>query len=187
MTVRLVRHGRADYDGGAVRQILLDVYAEVYAEQIATDPFFSMEWFADRLENHVEGRRWEAVVGYDGDDPVGYGYGCSLSPGARWWSVVVDVSGAPLDEEYTYETGDRTLALFELMVRVRWRRTGTAHRIHEELLAGRSDQRVSLGNNAEHGRVRALYESWGYQKVGTSRPFPDAPLYNVLVRDLRGL
>lgn len=36
-----------------IRGTLLDVYADVYAEDIATNPFFSVERFEERLETHV--------------------------------------------------------------------------------------------------------------------------------------
>lgn len=184
--VRLRRYDRADYDSHPViRQALLDVNAEVYAAQIATDPFFSADRFADRLDGHVAGERWEAVIGFDGDQPVGYAYGCALGPSSRWWSEAVGLDGEPLAPEFTAEDGHRTLGLFELMVRVPWRKTGTAKRLHDELVAGRPERRVVLGNNAGHVRVREMYERWGCRKVGTARPFPDSPLYNEMVLNLQ--
>lgn len=33
-----------------------------------------------------------------------------------------------------------------------------------------------------HRRVRALYEQWGYESVGRSQPYPDGPLYDVMLR-----
>ncbi|CAG7601496.1 hypothetical protein SBRY_10426 [Actinacidiphila bryophytorum] len=35
-----------------------------------------------------------------------------------------------------------------------------------------------------HPRVEALYEAWGYRRVGTQRPFADSPLYAVMVAEL---
>ncbi len=32
--------------------------------------------------------------------------------------------------------------------------------------------------------VQALYESWGYRKVGERQPFPDSPVYAVMLADL---
>jgi GNAT superfamily N-acetyltransferase len=77
------------------------------------------------------------------------------------------------------------LALFEIMVRDPWRGTGLAHRIHEELLAGRDEERATLLVEPEHPNVKALYEEWGYQHIGDQQPFPDAPLYATMVRQLR--
>ncbi|MEU0688111.1 hypothetical protein [Streptomyces uncialis] len=41
-----------------IRSVILDVYAEVYAQDIATDPFFSLERFEERLEMHTSAPGW---------------------------------------------------------------------------------------------------------------------------------
>ncbi|ARZ67960.1 hypothetical protein SMD11_2309 [Streptomyces albireticuli] len=91
----------------------------------------------------------------------------------------------PLPEEDRAEDGARTLALFELMVRHPWRGTGVAQRIHEELLTGRPEERVTLLVEPTHVKVKALYERWGYEDIGDQRPFPDAPVYATMLRTLR--
>lgn len=92
---------------------------------------------------------------------------------------------APLDLDFTEETGRRTLALFEIMVRAPWRGTGTAHAIHEELLAHRPEERVTLLVEPDHPGVKRTYESWGHKHIGDQKPFPDSPLYATMVRQLR--
>ncbi|MFK8851736.1 hypothetical protein [Streptomyces sp. Ac-502] len=58
------------------------------------------------------------MVGYDGDQAADYAYGAPLAAGAPWWGgLLTDV--AP---DVTEETGSRTYALSELMVRAPWRR-----------------------------------------------------------------
>ncbi|MEU3529799.1 hypothetical protein AB0E62_39200 [Streptomyces sp. NPDC038707] len=32
-------------------------------------------------------------------------------------------------------------------------------------------------------RLQAMYEGWGYRKVGERQPFPDSPLYAVMLLD----
>jgi hypothetical protein len=164
---------------GEVRDLLVSIYAEVYAERL-TDPFFTVERFADRLAGHTSAGNWEAVVGYDGDEPVGYAYGATRAAGSRAWQ---DVQPPP-DPALAHETGERTFFLFELMLRTPWRKTGTARLIHEELIRHRPEERVSLCVEHDHPRVRALYESWAYRHVGSTRPFPDAPLFDLMLRPL---
>ena len=36
-----------------------------------------------------------------------------------------------------------------------------------------------------HPKVQALYETWGYARVGEQQPFADSPVYAVMVKDLR--
>lgn len=163
-----------------VHGLLIEVYAEVYAD-VLDDPFFSLERFEQRLQSHASSGGWEAVIGYEGEEPVGYAYGSPLSPSTRWWLK----AEPPLNDDFVGETGDRTLALFEIMVRRPWRGKGVARLIHDELLRLRSEQRVTLLVEQDHPRVRALYERWGYQRVAEVKPFPDAPGYDLMYRPVR--
>ncbi|MFI5940217.1 hypothetical protein ACIBCB_08100 [Streptomyces uncialis] len=43
-----------------IRSVILDVYSEVYAQDIATDPFFALERFEERLEGHTSAPGWGA-------------------------------------------------------------------------------------------------------------------------------
>ncbi|UGQ13576.1 GNAT family N-acetyltransferase [Yinghuangia sp. ASG 101] len=153
--IELVRYGldRAS----EIRPVLLEVYAEVYADEISADPFFSMARYEQRLDGHTSAPEWEAVVGWHNGVCVGYIYGFQERRDA--------------DE----------FALCELMVRQPWRKTGTAKALHDALITGRSEKRVSLYVEQAHHKVRALYESWGYRFVGAPQPFPDAPAYDELV------
>ena len=86
----------------------------------------------------------------------------------------------------TDEDGTRTLALNEIVVRRAWRGTGVAHQMHEDLLKGRSEQRVTLLVNpkAGDGKVQAVYERWGYEKIGEQQPFADSPVFAAMMRSL---
>ncbi|RKN76310.1 GNAT family N-acetyltransferase [Streptomyces klenkii] len=176
-TVRLTRYAADDLP--SVRQTLVATYAEVYADQLS-NPFFSVERFEERLAGHASRPGWGAVVGYVEGRAVGYAYASPLPPGTRWWAGMLQ----PLPEADSEEDGKRTLALFELMVRRPWRGTGAAQRIHEELLSGRPEQRVTLLVDPAHAKVKALYERWGYRYIGDQRPFPDAPVYATMLRAL---
>jgi hypothetical protein len=56
---------------------------------------------------------------------------------------------------------------------------------HEELLAGRGEDRVTLLVNpkAGDGKVQAVYERWAYEKIGEQQPFPDSPVFAAMMRD----
>lgn len=157
------------HDLEAVRGTLADVYAEVYADRL-DDPFLSMDAFLNRFEGHTFRPGREAVVGYDAGEPVGYAYAALLPEATRWWQGLKDQDSA-LD---TSESGTRTLALFEPMVRAPWPKSGAARRIHEELWNGRPEERVTLMVEPRKPGVRRLYERWGYERVGDVRLFPDA-------------
>lgn len=168
-------------DPAAVRDVVIGVYAEIYADHL-NEPFHTVETFSQRLAGHVTIPRWECVVGFDAGEPIGYLYGGSLRTTTTWWRDL----DPPARGDFTREDGQRTLGIFELMVRPPWRKQGVALAIHEELLAGRPEQRASLAVDHTHPKVRAMYEAWGYSFVGSHRPpGPEAPLLDVMVRELR--
>ncbi|MBC2879803.1 MULTISPECIES: GNAT family N-acetyltransferase [Streptomyces] len=172
-------------DVKAVRMTLLEVFADVYAAE--ADAFHSVDRFAERLDAHASRPGWEAVVAYqeepNGEPPraVGFAYGVPLAPGGRWWSHMI----TPLPDGYDREDGKRTLAFNELMIRRPWRGTGLSTRLHDALLSGRTEERVTLLVDPKHPGVVKLYRSWGYEEVGSQRPFPDSPVFLCMTRPLR--
>ncbi|WP_225848205.1 GNAT family N-acetyltransferase [Streptomyces sp. HPF1205] len=167
----------AEFPG--IRQQLLDVYAEVYAVEARTDPFFSLPRFAARLDGHARHPGWACAMGEIGDEVVGYAYGRPDSEDE--WRTMTTVT-AP--EVRDYGVGGNMFGLCEIMVRAPWRGAGAARTIHDELMRDRPEPRASLLVEQSHPRVRATYERWGYQAVATSRPYPDAPAYDAMVLDL---
>jgi hypothetical protein len=174
------RHVHAP-DFPAVRQTLLDVYAEVYRD-VLSEPFTSLDEFEWRLDGYVEAPAWEGVLGFDDGEPAGYAFGYSLQPNASWWRGLL-TPVAPADIE---ETGTRTFALNEIMVRDPWRGTAAARRIHDELMAGRTEQRATLLVEQGHPKVRRRYEEWGYRWLAALRPdVPHAPTLDSMIMMLR--
>ncbi|MFF2022158.1 GNAT family N-acetyltransferase [Streptomyces sp. NPDC058171] len=78
-----------------------------------------------------------------------------------------------------------TFTLCENMLRAPHRGQGIARSMHDELIRHREESRAQLLVRRERPRLRALYERWGYQHAGEKLPFPDAPLYDVMVLALR--
>lgn len=169
------------HQAAELRPLLLDTYAEVYSDAAATDPFAGIERFAQGLDGWSRRPGWTCTVGYDGDQAVGYAYGAPLPEGAPWWLGLL--TEVPAD--VVAETGHRTYALSELMVRTPWRKTGTSRQLHDALLAARTEERATLLVDQEHPKVHRLYESWGWRTLGDLRPrIPDAPLFHAMLRDL---
>ncbi|WP_037685379.1 GNAT family N-acetyltransferase [Streptomyces aureocirculatus] len=158
-----------------IRDLLLDVHDEVYAG--VDDPLAPRNVFARFADSWSGKEGFACVVGYARGEPVGYAYGAPLGPATTWWGKV---EPTPADG-FMAETGTRTFALSELMVRSPWRGTGASRLIHDELLRGRPEERVTLLVHKEHPKVRALYESWGYEPVGEARPFAGAPVLCAMV------
>ena len=182
MTVE-IRHYTAEGLPG-IRQSLLDVHAEVRHRDFGlTGPFYDVERFDERLTTYASRPGWAAAVGYEDGETVGFAFGAALGPDTRWWSAVI----TPLPDGYAAEDGRRTVALNEIVVRKAWRGRGVARQIHEAWLGRRTEQRVTLLVNpaAGDGAVQAVYEAWGYRRIGDQRPFPDSPVFTSMTRPVR--
>lgn len=179
-----VTHRRTS-DVEAVRELILEIHVEVRGEFGLMDrPFYQRDRFNERLTAYSSRPGWEAVVAYHGEDPVGYVFAVPLDENTAWWSA----EKKPLPDGYMAEDGTRTLALNEILVRRPWRGShgkGTARALHEELLSQRQERRVTLLVNPalSNGRLKAVYESWGYKQVGSQQPFDDSPVFATMMRD----
>lgn len=155
------------------RQMLIDVHDDAYADAM-DDPFNQrFSWFVDHWSGMAG---FSCIVAYDADEPTGFAYGAPLAPGREWWR---STGYQPVDGHTS------TYAVSEIMVRPRWRKQGISVRLHEELLQERTQHLAVLLVDVTHPKVQAMYESWGYAKVGEQRPFADSPLFAVMVRTLR--
>ncbi|MEU2115115.1 GNAT family N-acetyltransferase [Streptomyces sp. NPDC016459] len=156
-----------------IRQILLDVHADAYATETG-DRFHDQERFAWFVDHWSGLPGFDCVIAYDGDEPAGYAYGAPAVAGREWWREYL--SPGPADPA--------TFSLSELMVRPKWRATGLSAQLHTELVGPRPEPLAVLLVDTAHPRVQALYERWGYRKIGERRPFADSPLYAVMLRGL---
>lgn len=154
-----------------IRQTLLDVHADAYADDM-TEFDERFPWFVDHWGGNPG---YVCVIGYEGGEPVGFAYGAPAAEGREWWRE--HLAEPPADAS--------TFAVSELMVRPRWRKTGTAERLHEALIADRPEALAVLLVDPDHPKVEALYETWGYRRIGNRQPFPDSPNFTVMLRDLR--
>jgi ribosomal protein S18 acetylase RimI-like enzyme len=120
------------------------------------------------------------VAAYDDDTPVGLAFGYPLPATSQWWQGAT----TPLPDDVVRETGHRTFALNELMVVPEWQRQGIARSLHDELLDGRREDRATLLVRSDNTNARTAYTRWGWHKVGTLRPYPDAPNFDAMLLPL---
>ncbi|MDH6142899.1 MULTISPECIES: GNAT family N-acetyltransferase [Kitasatospora] len=165
--LRHYHHGELPTD---LRDLLISVHADAYADQME-DPFVQrFPWFVDHWSG-IPG--FACVVGFDAGDPAGFAYGAPARAGREWWREHIEL--AP--------ERDSTFSVSELMVRPRWRKTGVSKLLHEALLADRPEALAVLLVDSDHPKVQRLYETWGYRKVGSRQPFPDSPVYFVMMKE----
>lgn len=172
-------HHRADTAKELVESVIVKLYVASHSESLS-DPFYSVERFVERVRGYLRSPGFELVVGAVGDAPVGLALGYALPPGARWWNGLT----TPVDPEFTEEDGRRTFGLNELMVHPSWQARGIGHAIHDELFDHRGELRASLTVDPDNTNARQAYLRWGWRQVGKVQPFPDSPVYDLLVLDL---
>jgi hypothetical protein len=97
-----------------------------------------------------------------------------------WWAGLQ----IKVDSTVIAESGSRTFAVCELMVRVPWRKTGLSKCLHDELVNRRLEERATLLVEEAHIRVQSLYKTWGYRAIGPHRPAPNAPRYIAMIKNL---
>ncbi|MFF7649240.1 GNAT family N-acetyltransferase [Streptomyces sp. NPDC007983] len=154
-----------------IRQTLIDLHNDAYADAMDDEFNQRFPWFVD----HWGGRPgFACVIAYDGDEAVGFAYGAPGTPGREWWREHLD----PAPER------DLTFSYSELAVTPKWRKQGVSERLTRALLDKRAEDLVVLLVDVEHPRVQVLYESWGFRKVGEQQPFPDSPVFAVMLAEL---
>jgi GNAT superfamily N-acetyltransferase len=157
----------------------VNVYAEVYADKLG-DPFFTVDRFLERFRGHTSREGYALVTCHVDAELVGYAYGLPLAADTAWWRGLR--STAP--DDVRRETGRRTFALNEIMVRAPWRRHGIARGLHDALLGARAEERATLLVDPANTPARTAYLRWGWEVLGTVQPFPDAPVYDAMTIDL---
>jgi len=162
--------------------LILPAYTEVYAEAPYHEGAAEVADFRDSWERRVTAPGFRLVVATDDvSEVVGFAFGHNLTATTGWWEGAL----TPLPPVAT-ERPQRTFAVIELAVRKPFRRRGVAQRMHEELLAEVRADRVTLlvRPEPEAGPAQRAYAAWGYDKIGQIRPWPEAPVYDALLRPL---
>ncbi|MEU3597795.1 GNAT family N-acetyltransferase [Streptomyces sp. NPDC006798] len=164
------RHFGTD-DLADIRRTIIDLHAAAAGPDRDDDFKKKFPWFIDHWGRHPD---FACVIAYDGDQPVGFAYGAPAPDGRERW------------REYLEEAPEKSLtfAYSELAVHPAKRRQGVAKALSLALLEDRPEHLAVLLVDVEHPRVQALYESWGFRKIGERQPFPDSPLYAVMLADL---
>ena len=159
---------------------LCEVYADAYGAVPGEDVREKSGAFRDRATGALRAANYSLVTARAEDRLVGFAFGYSLRPERGWW----DGLRPEPPEDFTRETGTRTVVLAEIEVRRDWQGRGVGRRLHDAFLAQRSEERATLASNPKATDTHALYERWGWQKMGTVPGKPGA-YYRLYVRFVR--
>ncbi|MEU8895612.1 GNAT family N-acetyltransferase [Nocardia sp. NPDC048505] len=170
-----------------LRSTVEEIFRHSYVQAIESgDTFETPEAFMRRFDAYTHPERargFELVMAWVDGVACGQTWGWPLFENTRWWG------GLELDQgelaSFTAEDGKRTFALSEIMVRVEFAGKGIARAMHDELLGNRAERRATLLVDPLNTRAYQTYVHWGWSRVGVLRPaWPEAPLFDVLIREL---
>jgi GNAT superfamily N-acetyltransferase len=161
---------------------IFQLYYEAFSQPPHTWPENEETAFRQRLARLATNPTLGIVTALAEDNLLGFAYGYTLLPDTSWWHGFI----TPVPEEVTSEREGRTFALIDFAVTEAWRGHGIGRRLHDTLLASRSESRATLAVEPAAHQARAIYEHWGWRVVGRLRgPATDfAPEFDIMVRDL---
>ena len=160
---------------------LLALATEVYADPPYRQDAQQAAGMASRLRVRCRQPGFALAEARHGGYLVGYALGMPLRPSTSWWQHLT----APLPAELTTEHPGRTFALAELLVQAAWRRQGIGRDLHDLILAGRAEERVTATLWPAAAPAQAAFRSWRWRKVARARdPEPGSPVLDVLIRTL---
>jgi GNAT superfamily N-acetyltransferase len=158
----------------------LDLYTEVYGvEPYATDPFFSLKRYDERLHGAIAMPGFEIVAAKADGRIVGTAHGVTLPHEIAWWQ---SLQGTLPDHLKSAAVQGNVFWLRELMVRPAYRNKGLGKQLHDALLSERRETLSTLTVIVDNEPARSAYLRWGYQIIGTVRHAPESPVYEAMTR-----
>lgn len=158
---------------------LLALHAEVYAEPPYGLQDHDAARFTDRFRVQCRQPGFVLAEARHGGYLVGYAMGMPLRASTSWWR---DVTTA-LPGDVTAEHPGRTFALADLVVRASRRRQGIGRALHDQVLAGRPEERATLTVPPAATAAQHAFQAWGWRKLARTRGAgPGSSVSDVLIR-----
>jgi GNAT superfamily N-acetyltransferase len=176
---------RVELGDATLARRLVDEICALYDEVFSAPPFFWREdesgLHRERLESLLDDPTYGVTLAFAGDELVGFAYGFALPADTKRWSRLTE----PLPAQETAEWPGRTFLLFDYAVRKPFRGQGIGRALHDALLGSRSEERATLSVQPTALTTKAIYEHWGWRKVGQSEggPAAAAPVFDTYLRD----
>jgi GNAT superfamily N-acetyltransferase len=154
---------RGAEEAPAILDEVCAVYADAYGHlPSGEDGGVKVAAFRERATKAMRRPSFEMVTAHVSGDLAGFAFGYALTAATHWWD---DLVPAP-PSGFFDEDGHRTVVLAEIAVRQRWQGSGVGRRLHEEVLGHREEQRATLATGPGADTARAIYEGWGWEKLG---------------------
>jgi ribosomal protein S18 acetylase RimI-like enzyme len=142
----------------------LERFEEIQQVYVEAFPSYDLDDHRWRTSRQAGSPGFGTVIAQISGRIVGFIYGFSLAQDTNWWN---GLKPAP-QPGFTRETGSRTCAVIDLAVRPTHRGQGLARRLMTDFLNSRAEERATLATNPRERTVQAMYERWGWHKVGAT-------------------
>lgn len=175
-----------EHSGAGDAAEIIDEMCAVYADAYGVGPDEQKTTaFRSRAVKAMGRAGYDLVTARAGGQLVGFAFGYPLPDGdTYWWQGLRPDPPAG----FTEENGHRTFVLAEIEIRRPWQGSGLGQAVSSALTAGRPEERATLAANPAASPTHAIYEHWGWRKVGqvpgTSGDYYDA--YDLFVLPLGG-
>jgi GNAT superfamily N-acetyltransferase len=170
----LTRHTRTETL--ALIPKLTPLYTDAYSEPPYEMSAEDIEQFQIRVTKHANQAGFMLVAGEVGGELAGFTYGFTFPPG-RWWT------GVKTDPAPDYIAAGPIFAVIELGVRKQSRGHGYSRQLVGALLTDRSEAFASLISRPG-AQAHAMYQRWGWKKVGTTQTYPHWPVEDISILPL---
>lgn len=174
-----------EHSGAGNAAEIIDEMCGVYADAYGVSPDEQKTTaFRGRAVKAASRAGYDLVTARQDGRLVGFAFGYTLPDGdTHWWQ---GLRPDPL-EGFAEENGRRTFVLAEIEIRRSWQGSGLGKAVSDALTAERPEERATLAANPAASETHAIYEHWGWRKVGqvpgASGDYYDA--YDLFVLPLR--
>lgn len=141
---------------------LCDTNTDAYGAAPGEDTHKKASAFRLRATRGLRGANYSLVTARLDSQLIGFVFGYGVRPEGGWWDGLQPEPPA----DFTVETGSRTVLLAEIEVCRAWQGQGIGRRLHDAFLSRRFEERATLLSNPTATSTHALYERWGWHKVG---------------------
>lgn len=139
------------------------VYADAYGQVPGEDSALKVSAFRGRATKALTRPGYDLMTAHEGDELAGFVFGYALTADTHWWD---DLTPRP-SPDFLRENGTRTFVMAEIEVGQKWQGSGVGRALHDAILGRRGEERATLATGPGAETARAIYERWGWQKVGT--------------------
>ena len=167
---------------------LVNSMAELYWQDFVSEDlrrenpeFYSIERFNKRvLDGYATTPNFICITAEANAKLIGFVTATNLRKGSRWWEGATP----KLNDDFIEEDGERTLAVFDLLVSSDYRGNKIASGIHNLLLKQVNVSRVTLLSSKPQQPAHAMWLHWGY-KIVANQQFDNGPILDLFVLNLQ--